>query len=390
MLNYNHHFFHSSVYILLYIKFTSYKFYQYILKENEGMILKKFAKKLLLSLFTLSLVTALPVYKVNADSFNIVTLGADLTEQQKEEMLQYFNVTKEDASIIEITIDEESKYLSGIASKEQIGNRSISCSYIEPTNSGGLKITLKNLTWVDENMIQNALITAGIENANVKAGAPFKVSGTAALTGILKGFESSSKGGKIDEEKKIAATEELVVTGELGEKIGKDKAAGLINEIKTEVVREKPKNQEEIKEIVEDIIDNYNYHLNEEDIEKITVLMVKINDLDLDFNKLKNQLNNVANKLKDTLQSDRAKGFFSQLWDSLKNYFWIESKEELTVTDIGVTILFSLIGIVAILKPRALIYIATKNPKRFSINTVRIIAIIIIANSAIIMFKGLS
>ena len=74
----------------------------------------------------------------------------------------------------------------------------------------------------------------------------------------------------------------------------------------------------------------------------------------------------------------------------IKNYFWIESKEELTVTDIGVTILFSLIGIVAILKPRALIYIATKNPKRFSINTVRIIAIIIIANSAIIMFKGLS
>ena len=146
-------------------------------------------------------------------------------------MLKYFNVTKEDVSITEITIEEESKYLSGVAPKEQIGNRSISCSYIEPTSSGGLNISLKNLTWVDENMIRNALITAGIENANVKVGAPFKVSGTAALTGIIKGFESSSKGEKIDEDKN-SCYRRIVVTGQLGDKIGKDKAAGLINEIK--------------------------------------------------------------------------------------------------------------------------------------------------------------
>lgn len=354
------------------------------------MKLGKIARILLFGLIIISIVIGIPVFKVNADSFMIVTLGADLTEQQKEEMLQYFNVTKEDANIIEITIDEEAKYLSGVASKEQIGNRSISCSYVEPTNSGGLNISLKNLTWVDENMIRNALITAGIENADVKVGAPFKVSGTAALTGILKGFESSSKGGKIDEDKKIAATEELVITGELGEKIGKDKASGLINEIKIEVVKEKPETKEEIKEIVEDITDNYNYNLSQEDIDKITVLMVKINDLNLDFSKLQNQLNGVASKLKETLQSDRTKNFFSKLWDSIKNYFWIEPNEDVSATDIGVTLVFTLIGILAILKPSTLIYVITKHPKKFTIITVRIIAIIIIANSAIILFKALS
>ncbi|SCN24934.1 putative secreted protein [Clostridium sp. N3C] len=354
------------------------------------MKLKKIISRLLLGLLIISLVIGIPLYKVNADSFIIVTLGADLSDQQKDEMLKYFNVTKEDVSITEITIEEESKYLSSVAPKEQIGNRSISCSYIEPTSSGGLNISLKNLTWVDENMIRNALITAGIENANVKVGAPFKVSGTAALTGIIKGFESSSKGEKIDEDKKIAATEELVVTGQLGDKIGKDKAAGLINEIKREVIKEKPKTEGEIKEIVEDITDSYNYSLSKEDIDKITALMVKINDLGLDFKKLQNQLNNVASKLKETLESDKAKTFFSQLWDSIKNYLWIEPKEDLSGTDLGVTLVFSLLGILAILKPDAILSIKTKNPKKTTINILRIIAIIIIANSAIILFKALS
>lgn len=354
------------------------------------MKLRKITRKLLLGLFITSLLMTAPEYKVHADAFNIVTLGADLTDQQKEEMLQYFNVTEEDASIIEITIEEESKYLSGIASKSQIGNKSISCSCVEPTNSGRLNISLNNLTWVDENMIRNALITAGIENANVKAGAPFKVSGTAALTGILKGFETSSKGEKIDEDKKIAATEELVVTGELGDKIGKDKASGLINEIKIKVVKEKPESKEEIKEIVEDVTDNYNYDLNEEDKEKITALMAKINDLGLDFKKLENQLNSVANKLKETLQSDKTKNFFSKLWDSIKNYFWIESNEDATAMDIGVTTFSSLIAILAIFKPGTLTYVFTKRPKKVTLNIVRIIAIVFIANSAIILFKALS
>ncbi len=96
-------------------------------------------------------------------------------------------------------------------------------------------------------MIRNALITAGVENANVKVGAPFNVSGTAALTGILKGFESSKGGKKIDEEKKKVANEEMVVTGNLGEKIGQDEAANLINEVKKEVVKEKPKTEKENK-----------------------------------------------------------------------------------------------------------------------------------------------
>ncbi|MBC2582095.1 DUF1002 domain-containing protein [Clostridium sp. DJ247] len=282
---------------------------------------KAFISNLMLVLFTMSVIICMPVKKVQADAFKIVTLGADLTNQQKEDMLKYFGVTKQEANVLEVNRNEEVKYLGNVASEKQIGTRSISCSYIEPTSQGGLNISTNNVYWINENMIKNALITAGIQNANVKVSAPFNVSGTAALTGILKGFENSSAGKKIDEDKKKVANEELVVTGNLGEKIGKDKAASLINEVKKEVIKEKPKNEKEIEKIVLNVTNNYNINLSNDDIKNITSLMGKINSLNLDFNQLKNQLNGVTNQLKETLNSDQAKGFLSKILDSVKSFF---------------------------------------------------------------------
>ena len=286
------------------------------------MKFKKTFSKALALIMCLSLGIAVPMKTAKADSLKVVTLGADLTESQKESMLKYFGVTKKEANIIYVTNDEEFKYLGKAATKEQIGSKAISCSYIEPTNKGGLKISINNIHWVTENMIKNSLITAGIENANVVVGAPFNVSGTAALTGILKGFENSSAGEKIDENKKEAANEELVVTGNLGEKIGQDEAAGLINEIKKEVVKENPKSEKDVKNIVKKTTSSYKDikdKLSDEDIEKITALMDKINDLDLDFSKIKDQLNDVSSLLKEKLGSEEAQSFFSKIGEFLRN-----------------------------------------------------------------------
>ncbi|APU60610.1 DUF1002 domain-containing protein [Clostridium botulinum] len=297
---------------------------------------KTVISKLLVLVFTFSLIiSASSANKVYADAFKVVTLGADLTNEQKEEMLKYFGVTRKEDNVMEVNKEEEDKYLAGVATRKQIGTKSISCAYVEPTDKGGLNISTHNIYWVTENMIRNALITAGVENANVKVGAPFNVSGTAALTGILKGFESSKGGKKIDEEKKKVANEEMVVTGNLGEKIGQDEAANLINEVKKEVVKEKPKTEKEIKNIVKDATNNYGYKLSDEDMQKITALMDKINGLDLDFKQIKDQLNQVSNKLKDVVTSEEAKGFFSKLWEGIKDFFdniFSSNKEEKTTS----------------------------------------------------------
>lgn len=285
------------------------------------MKFKTILSKVLVGVLAASLFVSVPIQNVSADAYKSVTLGGDLSDQQKSDMLKYFGVTKEDANVIEVNIDEERKYLGNTASKDQIGNRSISCSYIEPTSSGGINVTTHNIYWVNSNMIKNALITAGIQNANVKAAAPFNVSGTAALTGILKGFESSKSGNKISEANKEAANQELVTTGNLGQKIGKDKAAGLMNEVKKEVVQEKPSDKIETEKIVKKVLGNYKYNLSDKDVNDITDTMNKISSLNLDYSKIKGQLNSVADKLGSVLKSDEAKGFFKKAWESIKNFF---------------------------------------------------------------------
>lgn len=284
------------------------------------MKIRLLMSKLLAAFMMLSMLLV-PGNIVHADAYKVVTLGGDLTESQKSDMLKYFNVNKDEANVIQVNIDEEKKYLGDTASSSQIGTKSISCAYVEPTSSGGLNVSTHNIYWVNSNMIKNALITAGIKNANVKAAAPFNVSGTAALTGILKGFENSSNGTKIDEDKKKVANDELVTTGEIGDKIGKDKAAGLMNDIKTEVIKDKPKDSDEVKKIVENVTNNYNVNLGSDDINKITDLMNKINGLNLSFSDLKGQLNSVTDKLKNVMTSDEAQGFFTKLMNSIKSFF---------------------------------------------------------------------
>ncbi|WP_414708141.1 DUF1002 domain-containing protein, partial [Romboutsia sp.] len=184
--------------------------------------------------FALSLSTLSVAF---ADSTKVVTLGANLKPEQKEQMLKYFGVNENEAVVLEVNNTEERKYLQGVASEEQLGKITISCSYVEPTSKGnGINVKTANLTWVTSSMIATTLSTAGVENANVVVAAPFPVSGTGGLTGVMKAFEDAT-GEALPEDKKELATEELITTGDLGDEVGQDKATGLINDIKTEIIK---------------------------------------------------------------------------------------------------------------------------------------------------------
>ena len=278
------------------------------------MKFKSFISKILVFIIALTTISFCQNSKIaKADSFKVVTLGDDLTDEQKSQMLKYFNVTENDANILTITSAEEYEALGDVATPAQLGTRAISCSYVEPTTEGGLDIKSNNLTWVTVGMIRNALITAGITDAKVVVSAPFKVSGTAALTGVLKGFENSSSGKKIDEDKKEAANEEIVVTGDLGETIGQDDAANLMNDIKTEVIKKNPDSEKQLDKIIDKSVDKYDYDLSDEDKEKIKSVMTKINDLDIDYKSIKDQLNEVQDSLKDKISAEEVKGFFATI-----------------------------------------------------------------------------
>lgn len=116
---------------------------------------------------------------VFADSARVVTLGANLSPEQRKTMLKYFGVNENDAVILEVNNKEERKYLEGIAPNSQIGTKTYSCAYVEPTKAGsGINVKTANITWVTSAMIASTLASLGITDANCVIAANFPVSGT--------------------------------------------------------------------------------------------------------------------------------------------------------------------------------------------------------------------
>lgn len=273
-------------------------------------IMKRFKKTLSLVLSAALLCSALPL-TAHADSSKVVTLGANLSEDQKASMYEYFGTSADEVDTIEVTNADERKYMEGIASEAQIGTRTYSCSYVEPTSEGGIQVKVANLTFVTSSMIASTLMTSGVENCNVVAASPIEVSGTGALTGIMMAYEVAS-GEELDEEQKETATEELITTGELADEIGSEEATELMNDVKQQVIEDGISDPEQIEEIVTEAADEIGVTITDEQMAKIVELMEKISQYDYDVNALKDTLNNLAGK---------SEGFFSNLWNSIKGIF---------------------------------------------------------------------
>ena len=252
----------------------------------------------------------------------MVTLGKDLNQDQRKQILDIFDVEEDKTTIIEINNQEERRYLEGVASEAQLGTRTISSAYVELLDDGsGITVDTYNITWVTKEMYQSALVTAGVKDAKVIAAAPFPVSGTGALTGIIKAFEEVT-GQELSEEQKKVANEEIVTSGELGEAIGKDKAAKLIKEVKEEIISKAVKDPEEIKRIIIEISGKLDINLNDEQLQSLQKLMEKIGKLDLDTSAIKDQLKNIGEKLDETLRNnEEVKSLLQRILDAIVGFF---------------------------------------------------------------------
>ena len=151
-----------------------------------------------------------------ADGQSVVSLGVDLSEEQRNAIIKYFGIEGQNVPIIWVNNQQERDLLSAYVPLEQIGTHTYSCAYIQPTTSGGIQVRTANMNWVTSNMIATTLSTAGVVNCNVVAVAPFEMSGTGALTGILLAYEASY-GAQLDPAKKEIATQELITTGTVSE-----------------------------------------------------------------------------------------------------------------------------------------------------------------------------
>lgn len=231
-----------------------------------------------------------------ADSTRVVTLGADLTQDQKNTMMQYFKANASEVQILTVTNADEREYLGNYIPLEQIGTRTLSCAYVKPTQSGGIKVRTANLNYVTGKMIANALSTAGISNCEAVAACPYEVSGTGALTGVMMAYETAV-GQKLDTEKKDLATQEVVVTGNLAQQVGEDDATNIINQAKLQIIGEKVQNADEIYNIVNNIAVENNVNFSEEEMNAIVSLLQQIAQQSYDIEQMKNTLEEIQESM---------------------------------------------------------------------------------------------
>ena len=244
-----------------------------------------------------------PTVPAMADAMKVVTLGADLSDEQKNTMLKYFKVDSSQAQIIYVTNQDERDHLSSYVPLEQIGTRTVSCAYVKPTTSGGIKVRTANLNWVTCNMIASSLSTSGVTNCEVVAACPFEVSGTGALTGIQMAYETAS-GEKLDETKKELATEEMVVTGNLADSVGQNDATTVINQAKMQVIADNIQNADDIYNIVVNISNNNNVSLSDDEINTIVNLLKQIAEQNYDYSEMQETLERVNDNV--TGQADES------------------------------------------------------------------------------------
>lgn len=234
-----------------------------------------------------------------ADAAKVVTLGADLSEAQKNTMMKYFKTDSSQVQIISVTNQDEHNYLGKYVPSEQIGTRTVSCAYVRPTQSGGIKVRTANLNYVTCNMIATALSTAGVTNCEAVAACPMEVSGTGALTGVMMAYETAS-GKKLDSTKKDLATKEVVVTGNVGTQVGRDNATNIINQAKMQIIGDNIQSADEIYNIVNNIAVQNGITLTADELNAITELLKEIAQQRYDIQEMQKTLESIQKNLEDS------------------------------------------------------------------------------------------
>ena len=238
------------------------------------------------------LAAAVPSATVLADGQKVLTLGADLNDQQRTAILNYFGVNGQSIQTLTITNQDERNHLGSYVPLEQIGTKTFSCALVSPTNAGGIQVKTANLSWVTSNMIASTLSTSGVVNCDVLAAAPFEVSGTGALTGILMAYESAV-GTTLDTTKKEVATQELITTTTIANNVGQVEATEIVNESKMQVIEGDVISDNDIDIIINEIAEEKNISLTDEDRELLAELLAQIAQQDYDYEQMKETLERV-------------------------------------------------------------------------------------------------
>ena len=297
--------------------------------------IKQYVSMLMVMLMAISAVMFCGAEKAYAGSFSggYISLGADLTSDEKAKVLALFGVDEKDLDnykVVYVTNQEEHQYLDSYISSSQIGNQAWSSVLITEGKKGsGINVTTKNVIYCTTGMYANALATAGVEDVNVVVAGPFNVSGTAALVGALKAY-SEMTGETVDEDVVDAAVDEMVTTGSLedGTDADNEKVEGMVAYLKEQIANSDNKDKD-LDQIINDAANKFEITLNEDQFNQLKSLLEKLGGLHLDLGALKSQAQAAYDTLKDMgfdiskihIDTEEARGLLQQIIETIKGWF---------------------------------------------------------------------
>lgn len=273
--------------------------------------------KLLVATLLFTFMWSMTVCAETADK-PVIALGADLSADQRATVLSLMGVTEEDLvnyTVITITNADEHKYLDSYVDPAVIGTRALSSVMVTPAEAGhGVMVTTQNINYCTTGMYRNALLTAGVEDADIMVVGPSQISGTAGLIGAVKAYEQVS-GEPISDETLDTAMNELVTTGELVTKSASDEEVeALISYIKAKLAAGELETEDDIRKAIKEGEQKFGVSLDESEEQQIVDFMLKIKKLGLDPNVLLDQAADLYSKFGDELLNKATDdGFLSGL-----------------------------------------------------------------------------
>ena len=268
--------------------------------------------------------------QVSAAESGVLALGANLSDSQKAEVYAQMGITAEQAAsyqTIYITNDMEHQYLDASLGASVVGTHSLSSVLLIPQESGaGLNVETHNINYCTISMYRNALLTAGVEDAKVIVAAPSPMSGTAALVGAVKAYETYS-GTTVSDSVLETAADELVLTGQLSEDLDSEKISDLIAYLKQQIAENGLDDPEKLTALVNEASDKMDMKLTDEQVSRIVDLLLKLDNLDIDPGKLAAQAKELYDKLDSMgikLDSEKVGNFVTKLvssiWDLIQSF----------------------------------------------------------------------
>ena len=261
---------------------------------------------------------------LQVDLWNKAFTDCDISRTEFHELIQFASKQSVHGHIANVAVRNnkrvnkyvkfESLYVADIMHKE---NRKLDILVAEVAKG----LEKHNINYVTDKMYENALVTAGMSDADVIVAAPTSISGTAALVGAMKAYAVIS-GDTVSATEIDTATDELVTTSQIASETGdSDKTTQLVAAVKQVVAEKNYTSESDITKVIKDVANQLGITLSDEEVQALADVMQKIAALNLDPDKLTEQVKSVyeaaaANGLdlsKYGITNDDVNGFFSKL-----------------------------------------------------------------------------